>query len=43
MFRRIGDEKNETKIGVYIVLLETILESGELSNHISPYPALLEQ
>jgi hypothetical protein len=41
MFQRIGDEENETKISVYIVLPETISESGELSNHISQYPAFL--
>jgi hypothetical protein len=41
MFQKISDEENETKISVYIVLPETISESGELSNHISQYPAFL--
>jgi hypothetical protein len=43
MFRRIGDEKNESRRSAYIVSPETISESGELSNHISQYPAFLEQ
>jgi hypothetical protein len=43
MFRRIGDEDNESRRSAYIVPLETISESRELSNHISQYPVFLEQ
>jgi hypothetical protein len=43
MFRRIGDEDNESRRSAYIVPPETISESGEPSNHIYRYPAFLEK
>jgi hypothetical protein len=35
MLRRIGDEESESRRSAYIVLPETMSESGELSNFIS--------